>query len=364
VPDVTVPPSALRVRKDGGPVATDADILRAVEALRSGGLVAFPTETVYGLGADAANVDAIARLYAVKGRPRSHPVIVHIGARELLDDWGASVPSTAHRLAEALWPGPLTIVVRRAARVPDAVTGGGDTVGVRVPDQPVALAMLRAFGGGVAAPSANRFGRVSPTTADDVRDDLDGDVDVVLDDGPCTVGVESTIVDCSGTEPVILRPGGVPREHIEAILGACLSPSQAPAPAAAVSKAAAAAGQSAPVRRDGLVSAPGSFKSHYAPEATVLLVERDELPVRASGFIEAGQRVAVLAAGPLPRLPRDAVVLDAPRDVDEYARVLYARLREADRVAVDVLLAVPPPDTGVGAAVRDRLRRAAGRGSA
>jgi L-threonylcarbamoyladenylate synthase len=322
-------------------VATDADIARAVEALRTGGLVAFPTETVYGLGADAANVHALARLYEVKGRPQSHPVIVHVGARELLDEWGASVPDTAHRLAEALWPGPLTIVVRRAARVPDAVTGGGDTVGVRVPDQPVALAMLRAFGGGVAAPSANRFGRVSPTTADDVHGDLGDDVDVVLDDGPCTVGVESTIVDCTGAEPVILRPGGVPRERIEAVTG-----------------------RSTPVRRDGLVRAPGSFKSHYAPEATVLLVERDELDDRAASLIEAGQRVAVLAAGPLPRLPRYAIVLDAPRDVDEYARVLYARLRDADRVAVDVLLAVPPPDAGVGAAVRDRLRRAAGRGSA
>jgi L-threonylcarbamoyladenylate synthase len=341
VPDVTVPPRALRVRKDGGPVATDADIDRAVEALRSGGLVAFPTETVYGLGADAANADAIARLYEVKGRPRSHPVIVHIGARELLDQWGKNVAAAAHRLTEALWPGPLTIVVRRAARVPDAVTGGGETVGLRVPDQPVALAMLRAFGGGVAAPSANRFGRVSPTTAADVRGDLGDDVDVVLDDGPCTVGVESTIVDCSGSEPVILRPGGVPRERIEAITG-----------------------QSTPVRRDGLVSAPGSFKSHYAPEATVLLVEREDLGDRAASFMAADQRVAVLAAGPLPSLPEGAVVLDAPRDVEEYARVLYARLREADRVAVDVLLAVPPPDAGVGAAVRDRLRRAAGRGSA
>ena len=341
VPDVTVPPSPLRVRKDGGPVATDADITRAVEALRRGGLVAFPTETVYGLGADATNVDSIARLYEVKGRPRSHPVIVHIGARELLADWGADVSTSVHRLAEALWPGPLTIVVRRAAHVPDAVTGGGDTVGVRVPDQPVALAMLRAFGRGVAAPSANRFGRVSPTTADDVRADLGGDVDVVLDDGPCTVGVESTIVDCTSAEPVILRPGGVPRERIEAI-----------------------AGRSTPVRRDGLVSAPGSFKSHYAPEATVLLVGHDELGDRAASFIAAGQRVAVLTAGPPPRLPDGVIVMDTPRDVDEYARVLYARLREADRLAVDVLLAVPPPDAGVGAAVRDRLRRAAGRGGA
>src|SRR5918994_6169292 len=161
----------------------------------------------------------LARLYAVKGRPGEHPVIVHVGAPAQLAEWAADVPVAARRLADVLWPGPLTLVVRRAARVLDRVTGGGDTVGVRVPDQPVALALLRAFGGGVAAPSANRFGHVSPTTADDVRADLGGDVDLVLDDGPCTVGVESTIVDCTGDEPVILRPGGVPRELVEKVAG-------------------------------------------------------------------------------------------------------------------------------------------------
>jgi L-threonylcarbamoyladenylate synthase len=321
-------------------VATDADIARAVEALRRGGLVAFPTETVYGLGADAANPAALDRLYAVKGRPRQHPVIVHVAAPALLGEWAAAVPVAARRLAGALWPGPLTIVVRRATRVPDAVTGGGDTVGVRVPDQPVALALLRAFGAGVAAPSANRFGRVSPTSADDVRADLGDDVDVVLDDGPCPVGVESTIVDCSGDETVILRPGGVPRERIAELIG-----------------------EDVPVRRDGLVRAPGTLKSHYAPEATVLLVERDDLARRAAAVLAADQRAAVLAAETLPPLPEGVVVLDAPRDVDEYARVLYARLREADRRGIDVVLAVPPPDAGLGAAVGDRLRRAAGRGS-
>jgi L-threonylcarbamoyladenylate synthase len=320
-------------------VATDADIARAVEALRRGGLVAFPTETVYGLGADATNVGALARLYEVKGRPREHPVIVHVAAPELLDEWAADVPSAAQRLADALWPGPLTIVVRRAAHVPDAVTGGGDTVGVRVPDQPVALALLRAFGGGIAAPSANRFGRVSPTTAEDVRADL-GDVDVVLDDGACSVGVESTIVDCTGVTPVILRPGGVSRERLEAITA-----------------------HAVPVRRDGLVRAPGTLKSHYAPEATVLIVDREELGARAEGLVETGQRVAVLATGTLPSLPDDVIVLDAPRNVDEYAQVLYARLREADHLEVDVVLAVEPPDSGVGAAIGDRLRRAAGRGA-
>ena len=320
-------------------MATDADISGAAATLRRGGLVAFPTETVYGLGADADNAAALARLYAVKGRPGEHPVIVHVGAPAQLDEWAADVPVAARRLGDALWPGPLTLVVRRAARVLDGVTGGGDTVGVRVPDQPVALALLRAFGGGIAAPSANRFGHVSPTTADDVRADLGDDVDVVLDDGPCTVGVESTIVDCTGDELVILRPGGVTRELVEKV-----------------------SAQKVVVGRDGLTRAPGTLKSHYAPEATVLVVDRDDLAPRATALLAADQRVAVLAPGPVPVLPADVVVLDGPADSDEYARVLYARLREVDRRGLDVLLAVPPPDAGVGVAVGDRLRRAAGRG--
>jgi L-threonylcarbamoyladenylate synthase len=320
-------------------VVTDVDITRAVEALRRGRLVAFPTETVYGLGADAASTDALSRLYAVKGRPPDHPVIVHVSAPDALDEWAARVPAAARRLADEIWPGPLTIVVRRSDRVPDAVTGGGETVGVRVPDQQVALALLRAFGGGIAAPSANRFGRVSPTTAEHVRADLGADVDVVLDDGPCAVGVESTIVDCSGAQPVILRPGGVSRERIAELVGPLR------------------------VRSDGLVRAPGTLKSHYAPEANVLLVSRDALVGRARSMVEAGQRVAVLASGRPPSLPDGVIVLNAPGDAGEYARVLYARLREADHAGVDVVLAVPPPDTGVGAAVADRLRRAAGKGS-
>jgi len=327
------------VREDGGPMATDADIARAADVLRRGGLVAFPTETVYGLGADADDPAALARLYAVKGRPGGHPVIVHVGAPAQLAEWAADVPVAARRLADALWSGPLTLVVRRAARVLDGVTGGGATVGMRVPDQPVALALLRAFGGGIAAPSANRFGHVSPTTAADVRADLGDDVDVVLDDGACTVGVESTIVDCTGDQLVILRPGGVTRERIEQVSGVPVS-----------------------LRADGLVRAPGTLKSHYAPEAMVLLVDREELARRAHDVLTAGQRVAVLATGPPSNLPADVIVLDAPEDVDEYARVLYARLREADRRGVDVLLAVPPPDDGLGVAVGDRLRRAAGRG--
>ena len=319
-------------------MATDADITRAVDALRRGRLVAFPTETVYGLGADAAHPDALARLYAVKGRPAEHPVIVHVAEPVQLAEWAAHVPRAARLLADALWPGPLTLVVPRAARVPDGITGGGDTVGLRVPDQPVALALLRAFGGGIAAPSANRFGHVSPTTAADVRADLGDDVDVVLDDGPCRVGVESTIVDCTGDELVILRPGGVTRERIEEV-----------------------SGRPAAIARDSPVRAPGTLKSHYAPDAAVLLVDRDGLPDRAAALVAAGQRVAVLAEEPCPSLPAGVIVLDPPADVDDYARVLYARLHEVDRQGVDVLLAVPPRDTGLGTAVADRLRRAAGR---
>src|SRR5207244_201420 len=216
--------------------------------------------------------------------------------------WAAEVPDPARRLAAECWPGPLTLVVRCAAGVPAEVTGGGETVGIRVPDQPVALALLRAFGGGIAAPSANRFGRVSPTTADHVRADLGDEVDIVLDDGPCTVGVESTIVDCTGEDLVILRPGGVTRERVEEV-----------------------SGQAVGVRSDGLVRAPGTLKSHYAPEATVLVVERQDLAERATALLAAGDRVAVLAPDPTPALPADVVVLEAPTKADEYARVLYAR---------------------------------------
>ena len=192
------------------------DIARAVATLRAGGLVAFPTETVYGLGADAANPEALARLYAVKRRPVEHPVIVHLGRADDLDAWARTVPRPARLLAEACWPGPLTLVLERTARVPDAATGGLDTVGLRVPAHPLALELLAEFGGGLAAPSANRFGRVSPTTAAAVSAELGDDVDQILDGGPCAIGVESTIVDCTQGEPRILREGGIPREQIEA----------------------------------------------------------------------------------------------------------------------------------------------------
>jgi L-threonylcarbamoyladenylate synthase len=319
------------------PVPTDAEISRAARVLRDGGLVAFPTETVYGLGADASSPAALRRLYAVKGRPADHPVIVHLGSVGRLAEWAADVPASAQMLADACWPGPLTLVLARSARVPDEVTGGRSTVGLRVPDQPVALALLREFGGGLAAPSANRFGRVSPTTADDVRADLGDDVDVVLDGGPCRVGVESTIVDCSGDAPVVLRLGGVARERVEHLLGRRVA-----------------------VRSDGTVAAPGTLPSHYAPRAPVLVVDARDLAARAAAHAAHGKRVGIVASKLPDDVPDGVIVVGSPADADDYARTLYAMLRAADDQCVDVLLAVPPPEVGIGAAVADRLRRAAG----
>jgi L-threonylcarbamoyladenylate synthase len=321
------------------PVSAEA-IADAARVLRRGGLVAFPTETVYGLGADAQNAGALRRLYEVKGRPATHPVIVHLAAlpscEELLAPWAARVPPPALALAEACWPGPLTLVLPRSAAVRDEVTGGRDTVGLRVPDQEVAQRLLKRFGGGVAAPSANRFGRVSPTTAEHVRADLGRDVDAVLDDGPCRVGVESTVVDCSDERPVILRRGGITQERVEAIVGAAV-----------------------PVCADGQRPAPGTLPSHYAPEAEVVLVATSEVAPRARQLVRDGLQVGLLAASPPPDLPPAVQLLRAPSDVEGLARELYGLLREADRLGLDVVLAVAPPPVGLGAAVADRLARAA-----
>jgi L-threonylcarbamoyladenylate synthase len=314
---------------------SDTEIAGAVSALRAGGLVVFPTETVYGLGADATDPDAVARLYAVKGRPPGHPVIVHLPAATALDRWAADVPDTARALAAEFWPGPLTLLVPRAPAVLDAVTGGLDTVGVRVPGHPVAQALLVAFGGGVAAPSANRFGAVSPTTAGHVRADLGDAVDVVLDGGPCPVGVESTIIDCSGREPVVLRPGGVPVERIEAVVGR-------PVPII-----------------DGAGRAPGTLAAHYAPAARVVVVDADAVALRAASLLAEGARVGLLAPTGATPVPDGLAVLDRPHDAEEFAHQLYARLREADARRLDVVLVVPPAAEGIGVAVRDRLRRAA-----
>ena len=312
-------------------------IEQAVSILRAGGLVAFPTETVYGLGADAGNPDAVARIFAAKGRPADHPLIVHLGSADLLDDWAIDIPPLARTLAAACWPGPLTIVLRRATRVPDAVTGGLPTVGLRVPAHPLALELLRAFGDGIAAPSANRFGTVSPTTAEHVRAGLGDRVDLVLDGGPSNVGVESTIVDLSRiatSGSAILRPGGLPREVLEAI-----------------------AGEPIPVREGGEVRAPGMLASHYAPDARLLLVAPAEQAARAASLRAEGRRVGVLAFEPGSAMV-DATIVDLGATEEEAARRLYAAIRELDETC-DVILAWPPEERGLGLAIADRLRRAA-----
>ncbi|MCX5308082.1 L-threonylcarbamoyladenylate synthase [Streptomyces sp. NBC_00160] len=318
--------------------ATDSDIEKAVGVLRAGGLVALPTETVYGLGADAEDPAAVARIFRVKGRPPSHPLIVHIADAAELDDWVQEVPPAARLLAERFWPGPLTLVLRRGPRVPLEATGGLETVAVRVPDHPVALALLTAFGGGVTAPSANRFGSVSPTTADHVRTELGEGVDFVLDGGPCEVGVESTIVDTTGDVPAILRPGGVAREDLEAVWGRPFS-----APGAS------------PVR------VPGQHPSHYAPRARVVLVEPDKVVQEAELARESGRRVGVfLPADCADTAVRAHAVVRVPGSMTAYARGLYGFLRELDRQGCDLIVASLPVEEGLGPAIANRLRRAAG----
>lgn len=317
-----------------------SDIVHAATLLAAGRLVAFPTETVYGLGADASASAAVDRIFAAKGRPRAHPLIVHLapGADIVADGWAVDVSPLAHRLIAAAWPGPLTLILQKGPRVADATTGGAATVGLRVPAHPMAQALLRAFGGGVAAPSANRFGAVSPTTADHVVHDLGDAVDYVLDGGPCDVGVESTIVDLSRDRAVLLRPGGLPREVIEAITG----------PLASADSAAPAA--------------PGTLVSHYAPRAEVIAVALDHVPAAAIAEAATGRSVAVLAParafGRWPALPGRMYPL--ADDVRRMAQQLYSALRELDEAGVDVVIAALPPDAGLGEAVGDRLRRAAG----
>jgi L-threonylcarbamoyladenylate synthase len=334
-------------------VATDVtmpepeDLARAVEILRAGGLVAFPTETVYGLGADASNATAVERIFTTKGRPPGHPLIVHLGAADLLEAWADDVPPAAHLLADAFWPGPLTMILPRTDRVPDAVTGGRDTVGLRVPDHPVARALLTAFGDGIAAPSANRYGRVSPTTAAHVRADLGDDVDLVLDGGPCRVGVESTIIDLTRDEPELLRSGGIGIDRIAEVLGVAPRSSSGGA-------RERGAGTSTSTPR-----APGMVASHYAPIATVEITDAESVAARSAELAAAGDAVGVLAPHALAGLPDDVIELEPAGDAEEFARLLYGRMRQADRLGLAVLLVVPPPETGVGIAVRDRLRRAA-----
>lgn len=319
-------------------VAADLTLDDAVSILRRGGVIAIPTETVYGLAADAENPDAVARIFAIKGRPASHPLIVHLdSADHLHQGWVRDVPPLAQRLADTLWPGPLTLVLARGPRALDVVTGGLDTIAVRVPQHPLTLALLSQFGGGLAAPSANRFGSVSPTQAEHVRHDLGPVIDGILDGGPAEIGLESTIVDVSTGEPRILRPGGVSRELIEDVLGAPVS----------------IVGQGAP-------RAPGSHASHYAPRARVVAASVTETPSVLIGLRSRPGRLAVLAPRSID-LPADITRIDVPEDDVERARTLYATLRKIDEHGFDhALVILPETEVGLGWAIADRIRRAAG----
>ncbi|MEZ4403914.1 MAG: L-threonylcarbamoyladenylate synthase [Kofleriaceae bacterium] len=313
-----------------------SDLDRAIRVLSDGGLVAFPTETVYGLGADASSAAAVARIYRAKGRPTGHPVIVHLASADELPAWTAELSDAARALAARFWPGPLTLIARRGPDVLDEVTGGAPTVGLRVPSHPLAQALLRGFGRGVAAPSANRFGSVSATTATHVITDLGDSVDYILDGGACPIGVESTIVDVSGPAPALLRPGGVPRAAIEAFLGR---------PLAAASPT---------------VAAPGTLPSHYAPRARVVPVAPGDLGAAcalAPGPVGALAPTAVLAAA---ALPASVSAVELPASAEAMATRLYAALRELDALGVATIVAALPDAGGLGEAIIDRLHRAGG----
>lgn len=314
-------------------MVTEQEIEKAAQILRKGGLVAFPTETVYGLGADASNPAAVKKIFAAKGRPADHPVIVHVAGTSDLKHWAAEVPRCAWLLAEKFWPGPLTMVLKRAKRVSDLVTGGQDTIGLRVPSHPVAQQLLKAFGGGIAAPSANRFGRLSPTTAQHVREELGDAVDLVLDGGPCDVGIESTIVDLTRETPALLRPGRISAQQIADALLAPLGESAAGRPRVS-----------------------GSLESHYAPGLPLKIVYPDEIDEYLCA--RAGSLVAVLSRRGRPRDSKATLWQVAPEMPDDYARLLYGTLRWLDMSGCRLIVVEDLPALPEWTAIRDRLSRA------
>lgn len=312
------------------------EIDRAVDALREGEVVAFPTETVYGLGADAQNPEAVRKVFELKGRPATHPLIVHLDHPRLLERWALSVPPAAQALAGRFWPGPLTLVLRRAPAVDLAITGGQDTVAVRVPNHPVAQQLLRAFGGGIVAPSANRYGRVSPTRAEHVREEFGDAVGVILDGGDCKIGLESTIVSCVDTVPRVLRPGGITLSQLRAVVPEVLDGRTAAQP-----------------------RVPGSDAKHYAPATPVSIVTTGKLEQVVAELTAEHEKVAVLATRP-PRLANKFMTwINAGRRADAYARELYVNLRALDKSGAREILVEEVPAGEAWDAVRDRLRRAA-----
>jgi L-threonylcarbamoyladenylate synthase len=329
------------VNGGAGQQADQAAIEAAARALEQGKLVGMPTETVYGLGADAENPAAVASIYAAKGRPQDHPVIVHLAPEAELDHWACDIPQQARALADAFWPGPLTMILKRAPGIPDAVSGGQDTIGLRCPSHPVAIALLRAFKGGrggVAAPSANKFGHVSPTTAQHVRDEFgaDGQVALVLDGGQSQVGIESTIVDLSRLAthgPVLLRPGQIGAEAIAAVIGQLPAPPDAAAPRAS-----------------------GTLESHYAPHTPVAMQDSEALAATLARFEAAGRKIALIHYSDLPGTHAEVRL---PATPEGFAHALYAALRALDGSGADLILVEAPPSGSAWMGVNDRLRRAA-----
>ncbi|WP_090371305.1 L-threonylcarbamoyladenylate synthase [Nitrosospira sp. Nl5] len=314
----------------------------AVALLRAGGTVAFPTETVYGLGADVSNFSAVQRIFEIKKRPADHPLIVHFADTSRLHYWARDVPEQAWQLAEHFWPGPLTLILPRSHHVPENVTGGQDTVGLRVPDHPVALALLTALGteGALAAPSANRFGHISPTTAAHVQEELGQTVDMILDGGACEIGLESTIVGFSGQTAVILRPGGISLAAVAEVLGDKVV---------------------LPEKENRTVRVPGALASHYAPVTPLELCPTESLWRRALELESAGLRVVVMEwSARKPDHPENTDILHfpMPRKPAAYGSLLYATLRRFDHEGLDRLLVEAPPDQPVWAAIADRLQRA------
>lgn len=316
------------------------EIREAAKLLAAGKVVAFPTETVYGLGADASNPEAVRRIFEIKGRPADHPVIVHLSHPDQLSEWAAEIPDEAYQLAERFWPGPLTIILNRNKRVPDEVTGGQDTVGLRIPAHPVALALLRKFGGGVAAPSANRFGRISPTTAQHVLEDLGEELEMIVDAGPCLIGLESAIVNLSGPEPMLLRPGSLTVRELEAVLDG----KRITLPEKKV-----------------VLRAPGMLSSHYAPRTPFTVIEAVALPETLIKLLTRGETVAVMTVTATAiSWPKGVTLRLMPPSPSDYACEMYSVMRKLDNGAVDRIVAVAPPDSIEWSAVRDRLTRAAG----
>jgi len=316
--------------------APQQEIEAAVEVLRSGRLVAFPTETVYGLGANAGDPSAVRRVFAAKGRPGTHPLIVHLDDPKYLGRWARSVPAAAARLGEAFWPGPLTLVFERALAVHDVVTGGQDTVAVRVPAHPIAQQLLKAFGGGIAAPSANRYGHVSPTRPEHVREELGDAVQMILDGGECKIGVESAIVSVVSDPPVLLRPGSITLSQLQSVVPEIV-----------------------PTSDERVPRVPGSDARHYAPGTPMHIVPDKRLEQVAAEFADNRERVAVLAMRPPARTNRLMTWINAGSKPELYAHNLYANLRTLDRTAASAILVQEVPDDEKWHAVRDRLYRAA-----